>query len=871
MTSSDQTFIERNLNAQLADALRDTHNGFVRYPVGDLMIGVVARRGQMPAQQREAVSQANRILVNGQCDIAVAVVMPSDDANAGKAHVNARFKPFAYDEPIEQQLQTQGAYWDVVDIDALFAYLDDLPAQEGTPEALASMADIAIESALHAFNPIQRTQILRAVGITDIKEPDKTMKGLMTDLMAAMMFHSKLDAIGESSQEPQPTPLIDCLNSRDIHDALKGAHRLLGERNQQQILGWSRVILDALPPTMATRSALSRMASTALDIERTTGSEHHDLFGITFCQTLETAKNDGSMYTTIPAATLLSRLMLTELEGIIDWTDYDQVTGLRVVDFACGTGTLLIAAANYMLRRERTGRRDEVARALLEQVMHGYDINERALLQSATGLGMISPGVASDAMHLHQMPLGVDPESGIGVVGSLEMMNGLDKGPDVGVGKFDVAIMNPPFTVQDKRHQQFPNDVKAAIKQREGELTEGTASHRSGNSGAFVVLADRHLDERRGLLAFVLPSATANAPSAERLRVWLAERFHIKYLVVSYDPARTYFSGNTKIGEMLVVAGRRLDDESRPTLAVKLTSNPSSARTAAALAHAIADRIDDAYDHAELDEIPHARMAEGDWRALQFTDTLLYRYAMELTSSWEGTLGEQFDIRDIGAPISIHGDRLDDHEPGATPALWAHDAHHCNQLAVEPDSWVKPKPGHEREFSRHAGRLHRLKLPERISLTSSCATAVLTSEPSLGMAWQNAVPVRVGPHSECDVEKAAAVMLNSTLGKLAALLERNNRKSRYPHFSIAAQRRIRMPVIADLTPVQVGLLVHAFDRFATVKRKPFPEAHTCDVQKSIDDTVCAVLGFDSARCAEMRDRLALEPMISDKRYRSFEG
>jgi len=895
---------EEPLNAYLADIIRESHTGEadpevtvsdgrmdIRCMFGGQTVGIEAKLGYRPAQQRAAISDANRRLVNDQCDVAVALLYPTgefrtaDDLRNGEVRVNIRSKPFPYDDPTELRLQARMARWDTVAVASLSDYLENAPDEAGSPETLASMADVAIESAFDRFTPLERGKILHDMNLSDAKDPDKALKGLLTDLMIAIMFHAKLDVIRHTLDRSSwcPPRVIDCINSPNIQAKLRSAHHQWLEVDYKQILEWSCAILAAMPPTISTRSVLTRIAQVAENIESSSGGQHHDLFGITFCQSVASAKNDGSMYTTIPAATLLTRLALASIEDTIDWTDYEQVTGLRIVDFACGTGTLLIAAANYILSREQTGRHEDVARALLENVLYGFDIYDRAVFQSATGLGMISPSVAFREMHLYSMLLGIDTESGCGRIGSLELLEGLDQGtfnpPPIGtrvdarpapieVDSFDIAIMNPPFTVQDKRHQQFSQGVKDALKRREQQLSQGTAIHRSGNSGAFVVLADKHLNDDVGVLAFVLPSATVNAPSAQKLRVWLSERFHIKYLIVSYDPNRIFFSGNTNIGEMLVVASRKRQYETRSTRAVKLIDNPATASSAVAVAQYIVDGTADRYDSALLDEIPYEKMAQGDWRALQFADSSLYHSATDFSSGWECTLGDQFEVKDIGAPVSIHGERLDEEAPGSTPVLWRHDADYCNKFLVEPDAWVKPKPGHEREMRRHSDRLHRLKLPERVRLTSSCATALLTTEPALGMAWQNAIPRRAdGVHRSLDIEKVAAVILNSTIGKLTVLLERSNKIPSYPHFSIAAQRSIGMPSIDELTVEQVQTLVDVFDELAEIERKPFPEAHTCEVQIRIDEVVCDVLGFDRLRCEDLRNRLAREPMISNKPYR----
>ena len=56
---------------------------------------------------------------------------------------------------------------------------------------------------------------------------------------------------------------------------------------------------------------------------------------------LDTARYDGSFYTSTAAAALLASLALRDSDG--DWSDPNYVASLRICDPACGTGTLLMA------------------------------------------------------------------------------------------------------------------------------------------------------------------------------------------------------------------------------------------------------------------------------------------------------------------------------------------------------------------------------------------------------------------------------------------------------------------------------------------------------------------------------------------------
>ena len=68
-----------------------------------------------------------------------------------------------------------------------------------------------------------------------------------------------------------------------------------------------------------------------------------DLAGRIYHRLLDTAPFDGSYYASTPAAILLARLALPL--DFIDWSDPEEIIKLKICDPACGTGTLLMAAA----------------------------------------------------------------------------------------------------------------------------------------------------------------------------------------------------------------------------------------------------------------------------------------------------------------------------------------------------------------------------------------------------------------------------------------------------------------------------------------------------------------------------------------------
>ena len=236
-------------------------------------------------------------------------------------------------------------------------------------------------------------------------------------------------------------------------------------------------ILDALDdgPVEVRAGALDALVWAA---NLTRSVERHDLSGRLFHTLLTDAKFSGAYYTSVAAATLLARLVFHEWPPGVDWSDHEYPASLNVADLACGTGTLLMAVASEteLLHKQAGGSRAaELHKAMVEQALHGYDVQLSAVHFAATSLAMLNPDIQFDRMNLYVMELGVEGSSV--ALGSLDFL-GTDEAavqhalsPDemgiaarepekvYGDGRrgskdgmiatlpdLDLAIMNPPFT-----------------------------------------------------------------------------------------------------------------------------------------------------------------------------------------------------------------------------------------------------------------------------------------------------------------------------------------------------------------------------------------------------------------------------------------
>ena len=219
------------------------------------------------------------------------------------------------------------------------------------------------------------------------------------------------------------------------------------------------------------------------------------------------ARYDGSYYTSTAAAVLLASLALREED--VDWSDPNAVANLRICDPACGTGTLLMTAAERIrdlrMAADNINPVDDEALGLVlvEDILWGYDKNLTATHLAASALGMLSPETRFSRMNVHIARLGV--QKGKASLGSLDFLAGkpqLDMWTRSGTRQvesgdvsgenpppMDLVIMNPPFTRDSLRHDQFSRSDEKAIKLREKEMLEGQpyrrAARLSGSANAF--------------------------------------------------------------------------------------------------------------------------------------------------------------------------------------------------------------------------------------------------------------------------------------------------------------------------------------------------------------------------------------------------
>ena len=526
-----------------------------------------------------------------------------------------------------------------------------------------------------------------------------------------------------------------------------------------------------------------------------------------------------------------------------------------------------------------------MSKIIIERVLYGCDVNLTATHMAAATLGLLSPQTQFRNMKIARVLLGMEDRKAY--LGSLEFLvqnqmmlpwpnqeytgEQIDSGEEVHVQKksMDIVIMNPPFTRNSLRHDQFTRKEEEMLRKREKTLLGNSPVHLSSNGNSFLFLANYlNKDTDGATLAAVLPLVTATNPSSLPMRKYLAEHYHIEKIITSYDPQRSCFSENTTISEMLLICRRWSRKARPPTKIIKLTENPDNPSKAFTVANKIKkDAKGNTSTLGVIQDWPEERIVQGNWRGVQFLSPYLCEKFVEIQEDKYFKTVLLSDIADIGPD----GRKIrETYERTTMPtkenwkALWDHKTTDIPQtMSGQPDTYILAKEGKVKDAHRFWEQRGNLLLPTRMRLTVVCRFAVRMETKVVGSAWVPCKPYE----NRREVEKSICVYLNSTLGILTLLGNRSNKSMSYPQIALDTLRKLQFP---EFTTDAITQLARHYDLLKKEKIRSLPQIKTCPVRKSLDETVVQVLNLGKEWINTLEDIKALlaeDPSVTGKRYR----
>ena len=461
-----------------------------------------------------------------------------------------------------------------------------------------TILELGIENAADALRRRAGAGALQAIAHTlRQQESPQTRRMAMAIVANALCFHT---AVAGAHGIPPLSGLHGRVAGGPLKTRLLACWRfVLAEINYWPIFAVASDLLDAVPDGAA-QAILARLERLANDLAALGATSQHDLSGRMFQRLIADRKFLATFYTLPASAALLAELAVARLA--VDWSRPAAVAGLRMADFACGTGALIGAAYRAARSRHRLAGGDDGAlhAAMMEGALIAADIMPAATHLTAATLSSAHPDRTFADTRIVTLPYGEQEGGRRPAIGALDLIedevalslfgtgrrrvsgHGGEREDDEAIrtslahGSMDLVIMNPPFT-RPTNHEavdvpvpsfagfRTSADEQRAMSQRLKRI-RGPASH--GNAGLasnFVDLAHVKL-AAGGTLALVLPASCLQGRSWRGMRDLLAARYRDPTVVSIAATGATdrAFSADTGMAEVLIVATRKGSDGEEP-------------------------------------------------------------------------------------------------------------------------------------------------------------------------------------------------------------------------------------------------------------------------------------------------------------------
>ncbi len=708
----------------------------------------------------------------------------------------------------------------------------------------------------------------------------------------------------------------------DIIEATSEHWRWIWENiNYTPIFQLGERILDELPAFAGTTRIVQSLLDAAQKICTEQAALRHDLMGRIYHWLLHDAKYLGTYYTSVPAATLLLKVAL-DLKWPHDFGSARELADFKAADLACGTGTLLMAAAqaltdNFIKTRAGDDRSIDTKdlsvlhSTLMQNVVHGYDILPSAVHLTASTLALLAPEVAFRQMNLFVMPVGMD--HGNARLGSLDFLSGseiktqftLDNThldtvrtgaaesafTNAQIPNLDLCVMNPPFVSSRYGNRLFgslPEDRPKLQKALSKEAKKIGIHTTAGLGALFVPLADKHT-KPGGRIAFVLPIALATGEAWGPVRKFIVERYHLEVVITSHDPLRTNFSENTELSELLFMARKlKRGEKAGSTYYVKLRRNPATIHEALDLADRISTGIKKISDQNKPVTIRSAARVLGEianlprphnkdnWTSAIFYQHYLFQvhWALDKNSllSIPGELSQQpiplcrldalgelgYDVRDIFDAFDV--DRSAS-QWTPYPAFWNHDAKRVFQITQAPNAFLisRTKP------------IEGRKLKSATAVWAKAGKILLVSRlwPITQKVLATGFNTKVLGNTwwafdtaNLSIKQSQALLLwmNSTLGLLFYYGRRAITRSAWMQMKKPAWESMLVLDVRNLNTEQLDMLSTTYKIVSKETLQPLAQLDCDPVRIQIDEALCKTLELPSLN--PIRELLVREPGLT---------
>lgn len=360
----------------------------------------------------------------------------------------------------------------------------------------------------------------------------------------------------------------------------------------------------------------------------------HDILGKIFHNLIpfEIRKSVAAFFTNSESAELLASLSIDD-------------TNATIIDPACGSGTLLVAAYHRKKELIELSKKNFTAsdhKKFVTKQITGIDIMPFSCHLSAVHLALqaplfetekvriaihdstsLSPGRSIEAAEeslkeayktkrMSDYFEGMSAKDDVRrktIKGAVTLSD--KKAKPILLESTDIVIMNPPFT----RAERLPEDYKSLLINRFGDYKKAIFG-RVGLHLFFIFLADKFV-KPGGRIAMVLPATVLRIESMKGIRQILTTNYHIEHIISSFQ--RSAFSEASDFREILLIA-RKLNGEVSDdlkcavTILKKLPLNATEARELATRLRAAISKITTSQSYVDEDVttnlVPQVKLKE---------------------------------------------------------------------------------------------------------------------------------------------------------------------------------------------------------------------------------------------------------------------
>ncbi|MDE0469236.1 MAG: hypothetical protein OYL97_19460 [Candidatus Poribacteria bacterium] len=462
---------------------------------------------------------------------------------------------------------------------------------------------------------------------------------------------------------------------------------------------------------------LATLCDTAKELVDQRLTQIHELAGTVFQRLIVDRKYVKANYTRLESVALLSALVLPKTQ--------ENVSELKVADFACGTGSLLNGAYQRILElhEHAGGKGSRIHTQMIEENLVGCDVMPNASHLTASLLTSIYPDLKIGNTRIHTMPYGSQEDRSY-ALGALDLYDIPETLPlpmmgtaaqqiggeddttvmtqqEFRYGEFDIVVLNPPFTRPDSdanssvpkavfkgsdRDKEEEQKMRRARRQKDWRVGDGNA----GLASDFVDLADKMLKANgKSKMGFILPATCLTTSDWRKVRNMWATEYHDVVVITIADAKgeSCAFSADTTIAECIVVAtkGKKTDNTGRGRF-ISLNHRPGSVLEALEIVNNTyrldsVRRLEDEPSGGNSlkvgdDSLGHALNCplkiDGAWDAARIKQMALIQSAYRLANGemWLPTQVSPLEIpvclvSDIGEVGAVHRDIHEKGERGA--------------------------------------------------------------------------------------------------------------------------------------------------------------------------------------------------------------